>query len=84
VVEGETGILFEHATSESLAAAILKFETYTWNQRKLRRHAEKFGDQAFATRFLEFLNSVAPGVLPQNGNNEISAPPLRSLVAKAS
>jgi len=60
VVEGATGLFFNEATSDSLCAAIEEFEFYSWDQRQLRRHAEKFSYPVFAARMLEFLRAVAP------------------------
>ncbi|MEP7342031.1 MAG: glycosyltransferase [Acidobacteriota bacterium] len=83
VVEGETGLFFDRPTSESMAGVIQEFESYSWNQQTMRRHAEKFDHQAFATRFLGFLNSVAPEALPKKVDSVSPASQLRSLVAKA-
>jgi hypothetical protein len=63
VVEVETGVFFDLSNSSSLAAAIQRFERYSWDQGAIRRHAEKFDSQVFATRFIDFLSAVAPGVL---------------------
>ena len=60
VVEGLSGVFFKHPNSESLVEAIEDFESRSWNQRMLRRHAEKFDRRIFAFRVLQFLASVAP------------------------
>jgi len=60
VEEGTTGIFFDQADSRALAQAIKKFENLRWDQRTLRRHAEKFDRSVFAFRVLQFLGSVAP------------------------
>ena len=46
--------------TETLAAAIEKFEGMRWDQQALRRHAEQFDQTVFAFRVLQFLGSVAP------------------------
>ena len=61
VLEGETGILFDEATVESLADAIVEFEPMSWNSASIRRHAESYDTSVFATRFYDFLSQVAPG-----------------------
>ncbi len=60
VVEGKTGVFFDQPDSRSLSTAIEKFESMVWSQILLRRHAEKFDQNVFAFRVLQFLGSVAP------------------------
>ena len=60
VVEGVTGLFFNEPTSASLVSAIEEFETCSWNQQTIRRHAEKFDRTVFSFRMLQFLSSVAP------------------------
>jgi glycosyltransferase involved in cell wall biosynthesis len=60
IVEGVTGVFFNLPTSASLVDAIEDFESRSWHQQALRRHAEKFDRSVFAFRVLQFLGSVAP------------------------
>jgi glycosyltransferase involved in cell wall biosynthesis len=60
VIEGKTGVFFDQADSSSLSTAIEQFESMHWSQILLRRHAEKFDQNVFAFRVLQFLGSVAP------------------------
>ena len=60
VIEGVTGVFFDKPTSTSLEDAIEEFESRSWHQQTLRRHAEKFDRSIFAFRVLQFLGSVAP------------------------
>jgi glycosyltransferase involved in cell wall biosynthesis len=60
VVEGHTGLFFNKPTSASLVTAIEDFESRSWNQQMMRRHAERFDRSVFAFRVLQFLASVAP------------------------
>jgi len=60
VVDGITGVFFDQATSASLEAAIEDFESRSWHQQSLRKHAEKFDRSVFTFRILQFLSSVAP------------------------
>ena len=60
VVEGVTGVFFETPESTALVEAIENFESRSWDQLELRKHAEKFDQRVFAFRVLQFLGSVAP------------------------
>lgn len=60
VIEGATGLFFNHPTSDSLAAAIEDFEHHKWDQQTLRCHAESFDQRVFASRIRDFLSLVAP------------------------
>jgi glycosyltransferase involved in cell wall biosynthesis len=60
VEEGVTGLFFAQQTSQSLATAIEQFESLSWDQTVLRRHAERFDRNVFAFKVLQFLSSVAP------------------------
>ena len=53
VIDGETGVIFEAPTAESLAAAILRLESLAWDPTLLRRHAESFGTEVFHARLKE-------------------------------
>lgn len=63
VVEGRTGLFFDEPEPESLMQAITKFESCNWNAAELRAHAAKFDRAVFANRLIDFLQTVAPGVL---------------------
>ncbi len=60
IEEGKTGVFFEQPNSRALSTAIERFESMFWSQILLRRHAEKFDQNVFAFRVLQFLGSVAP------------------------
>jgi glycosyltransferase involved in cell wall biosynthesis len=47
VVDGKTGVLFNEPTVESLAAAVRRFETMTFDPDQIRRHAERFSSDRF-------------------------------------
>jgi glycosyltransferase involved in cell wall biosynthesis len=51
VADGETGILFEEQTVESVADAILAFEERTFEEARIRAQAEQFGPERFLDRF---------------------------------
>jgi glycosyltransferase involved in cell wall biosynthesis len=66
VVDGKTGVFFDHPNSGELSKAIERFESMVWSQILLRRHAEKFDNNVFAFRVLQFLGSVAPASCAQD------------------
>ena len=51
VVDGTTGVLYEGATPEGLCAGIERFESLTFDDGALRRHAASFGPGRFASEF---------------------------------
>jgi glycosyltransferase involved in cell wall biosynthesis len=55
VVDGVTGVLFEHQSIDSLTAAVDRCERQVWSSGLLRRHAEAFGEEAFRSRFMAAL-----------------------------
>ncbi len=73
VVEGETGLFFDLPGRYSLADTIRRFEHLSWNQSKIRCHAEKFDYQVFASRFMDFLSSVMPGVMREELKSAVVA-----------
>jgi glycosyltransferase involved in cell wall biosynthesis len=60
VIEHQTGLFFDEATSDSLMAALEEFEARAWHQPTLRAHAARFDRAVFAERFLSFVENVAP------------------------
>jgi glycosyltransferase involved in cell wall biosynthesis len=55
VLDGETGILFDDQTEDSLMEAIERFETLAFNEWRLREHAEAFGPERFRGELAEHL-----------------------------
>jgi len=51
VRDGETGVLFQEDTVESLARALHAVRERTWDAAALRAHAETFSESVFAERF---------------------------------
>ncbi len=51
VVEGKTGIFFDHQTPESLIAAIERFDKMQFNRRELVNNAERFSQEKFKNEF---------------------------------
>lgn len=50
IVEGETGLFFDHPNAESLAAALRTFDASPYDARRLRAHAERFAPPQFIER----------------------------------
>ena len=65
VVDGKTGVFFDQPNARAVSEAIERFESMVWSQILLRRHAEKFDNNVFAFRVLQFLGSVAPASCAQ-------------------
>lgn len=59
VIDGETGVYFKEQTVESLKEAILKFETMTFDKKKIREHALKFDEKEFRKNIKNFINKVS-------------------------
>ena len=49
VIDGETGVLFEDTTVESLAAGLKRAAAIEWDTARIRRHAERFSRTRFVT-----------------------------------
>ena len=47
ILDGQTGVFFDHQDPEHLAGAIERFERQSWSPTVLRRHAESFGLEVF-------------------------------------
>jgi glycosyltransferase involved in cell wall biosynthesis len=58
VVESETGVFFDAASPESLAAALQAFDPARFDPQRLRAHAESFGPD----RFIERLRAIVERV----------------------
>ena len=50
VIDGETGILFEPQTADSLVAAIQRFEKLRFSSSSLQKHAQAFREERFITK----------------------------------
>jgi glycosyltransferase involved in cell wall biosynthesis len=81
VIEGRTGVFFDQPETDSLAQAIEDFESRSWNAAELRAHAAKFDRTVFAARLIEYLKSVAPGVLQPQAESVPARRPARALTA---
>ena len=55
VIEGQTGFFFPEQTAESLAVAILEFESASLDEAAIRANARAFAPERFRARFAELL-----------------------------
>lgn len=55
MVEGETGIFFDEQTVESLAHAVQRFQTMTFDPVRIRKHAEQFDVAVYKEKMKTFI-----------------------------
>ena len=60
IVDGETGVLFDHQTVQSLIDAIKEFEHQSYSADKIRIHAEQFSQNRFIAQMKQRINSSVP------------------------
>lgn len=53
IVDGKTGLFFQHQTEESLSDAVRRFSTLTFDVPAVRSHAQAFSESAFRQRLRE-------------------------------
>lgn len=58
IVDGQTGIFFPEQTSESLVAAIKKFENIKFDTQKIIAHTHKFDQKNFNNNLVNFLSNA--------------------------
>jgi len=54
VIDGQTGVLFDEQSWESLGDAVIRFRSKDFDPQVIRTHAEKFGVDRFKKEILEF------------------------------
>ncbi len=55
VIDQKTGVFFKKQTPQSLQKAINRFETMSFDAKKIRKHAEKFDTKIFKSQLLGFV-----------------------------
>jgi glycosyltransferase involved in cell wall biosynthesis len=58
VIDGETGVLFEHTTVDSLAAALKRAAGIAWDAARLRLHAQRFSRARFVDEIQHIVNDT--------------------------
>lgn len=58
VIDGETGVLFDDTTVESLAAGLKRAASIEWDSDKIRRHAERFSRARFVTAIQQIVTET--------------------------
>jgi glycosyltransferase involved in cell wall biosynthesis len=71
IVDGVTGVFFDHQATADVIEAIERFERNEWPVEVLRSHAEGFGSDVFKVRFREFLAQVGA---PITDDTEVKPP----------
>ncbi len=62
VVDGVTGLFFDHQTPEALMDAVERFEAQSWDPRAIRAHAQEFSVEVFRTKFTRFLSRLGAAI----------------------
>jgi glycosyltransferase involved in cell wall biosynthesis len=58
VIDGETGVLFEDTTVDSLAAAMTRAASIAWNSAAIRQRAERFSRARFITEIQHLVDDT--------------------------
>jgi len=58
VIDGETGVLFDEQTAESIISAVTRLKKLNLDSKKIRTQAEKFTKEIFKKNILEHLNKI--------------------------
>jgi glycosyltransferase involved in cell wall biosynthesis len=58
VIPGETGLHFKEPTSESLTAAVQRFDELSFDSAAIRRHAERFDKSVFERKLRAFVEEA--------------------------
>jgi glycosyltransferase involved in cell wall biosynthesis len=59
VVDGVTGTYFREQTADSLADAVLRFDSATWDSSVIRANAERFSVDTFASQFTTLVTELS-------------------------
>lgn len=58
IVEGETGLFFDHPRSAEVAEAMTQAEAHPWDTARIRARADDFGERHFIDRIREITDDV--------------------------
>src|SRR5262249_24940171 len=58
LVEGETGIFFDQASADDVAAAVRRADDHMWSKARLEAHASGFSEAAFSMTLAEFIANI--------------------------
>ncbi|GGH09314.1 glycosyltransferase family 4 protein [Silvibacterium dinghuense] len=81
IVEGVTGVFFDTQDAASVMDAIVHFEELNWDSEVLRKHASKFGVEAFQEELLRFLAQVGMPYEQSRANETTAMPQLTRAVS---
>lgn len=81
VVDGHTGVLFEHPHAEEVAAAMARAAERTWDGAALQRHAANWSEDVFAHR-LRVLVDGFPRYCRRCGGEGLGPHPMQQLLSR--
>lgn len=58
VIEGKTGVFFDHPTPEALAAAVDRLDTIAFDPDAIRANAQRFAPEVFRSKFVELFRRL--------------------------
>ena len=58
IVEGKTGMFFDHQDWESLAEVVVKFKPEDFDPQVIRQHAKEFDEEKFKARIKDYVEAV--------------------------
>jgi glycosyltransferase involved in cell wall biosynthesis len=61
VIDGVTGTFFDEPQANSIAAALDRFESQSFDAQVIRKHADQFTEQRYAERLYEAVDELAAG-----------------------
>ena len=67
VIDGETGVLFDEPTAESLAAALERVAAASFDGGRIRAHAERFSRERHAAALRQVIDDTVAGPAPEGG-----------------
>jgi glycosyltransferase involved in cell wall biosynthesis len=67
VIDGETGVLYDEPTVDGLCEAILRFESLSLDEGRIRENAHRFGPQRFLDEFAAFVEAWPAAEMPGDG-----------------
>ena len=86
ILPGQTGVLFQEQTPQSLASAVTAFRDEWFDPDLIRRHAEEFDTAQFASRLMSFVRAraqsfpaLAAQLAPPPAHDPYSSAPRRSI-----
>lgn len=58
IKEGITGLFFDAQTKDALKSTLTAFKQMSFNEERIRKHAQQFGEEQFAKKFLKLVKNI--------------------------